>query len=240
MIWVDTTKRLSWCVFLSCSVSGSLVRRSKGQSQHMFPAFRHMSPALPELTVLFFFPAFLKLIAPSPLSPNAHSHYIWSYLARKPCRVDRTDEVSWTLSMLRGTREVLTGRGQRWRSTHHWLRASCHEWTDRRITWNLNWFFFFFFWVRETEISAICWPPLMECVTGGPKTEQEKECRQTANVISGKDKRCLLKSATGQLPLRTLLSHPAECKLLNCIALVTLMSRKLHFYPNNSTKCKNT
>lgn len=62
--------------------------------------------------------------------------------------------------MLRGTQEVLTERVQRWRSTHPWLRSSCHKWTGRRITWNLNWFL----WVRVNKISNISWPPSMECV----------------------------------------------------------------------------
>lgn len=50
----------------------------------------------------------------------------------------------------------------------------------------------------------------MECVTDGPKMEQEKEYGQTANVISGKDMQCLLKSATVWLPLWTLVSLLAE------------------------------
>lgn len=55
----------------------------------------------------------------------------------------------------------------------------------------------------------------MECVTGGPKMVQEKEYRQTANVISGKDMECLLKSATGQLPLRTLPFLTAYNQIVN-------------------------
>lgn len=70
----------------------------------------------------------------------------------------------------------------------------------------------------------------MECVTGEPKMEREKEHRQTANVISGKDKQWLLKSATGQLPLETLLSLPAECKPLNSSVFVPLMSKESDFY----------
>ncbi len=64
--------------------------------------------------------------------------------------------------------------------------------------------------------------------------DREKEHRQTANVISGKDKQWLLKSATGQLPLETLLSLPAASKLLNSSVFVPLMSRKPDSYCTNS------
>lgn len=48
---------------------------------------------------------------------------------------------------------------------------------------------------------------------------KEKDCRWTANVISGKDEQCFFfKTATGQLLLRALLSLPSECKLLNSAA----------------------
>lgn len=125
-------------------------------------------------------------------------------------------------SMLQGTQEVLAVRGQM-KVDSPPLHASCHKWTDMRITWNLNWFL----WVRENEISDIIWPLLMECVADGPKMVQEKEYRQTANVISGKDKLCLLKSATVWFPLWTLLSLPAGLPSNIFIVLYCIMTASM-------------
>lgn len=82
------------------------------------------------------------------------------------------------------------------------LWTSCHKWKERRITWDENWFL----WVRENEFSDICWPLLMECVTGW--MEWEKERRQTTNVIEGKDKRHLMRNTSSQPTLLTLQSLP--------------------------------
>lgn len=168
-----------------------------------------------------------------PILPKRTLDYIWSYLARKPVLLfwNRSDEVSWTLSMLRGTQEVLAERGQRWRSPHPDCAPavtsgptgeSPETWID------------FFEWERKRNFRYLLTSLDGMCHRRGQRWTERKSQRQTANVISGRDKRCLFKSATVQLPLRTLLSHPSDCELPNSTAFVPLMSRKLYFYCDHS------
>lgn len=96
-------------------------------------------------------------------SPKSARHYPHLVAPRK----NSADEASWILNVLRGTWEILTERGQRWRSAHHWLHSTCHRPTSRRITWNPNWFFFFLIPLKRArrKTSNIWWPSVMGCVT---------------------------------------------------------------------------
>lgn len=176
----------------------------KGYSPHMFLPSKHMLPL--QLNPLRIFPISYSSDCAISYRPEKALDSMWSYLARKACSMNRTDEVSWTVTMLRGMQEVLSERTEmKVNSPRLW--AGCHKWTDRRITWNLNWFL----WEGENEISDICWPHLMEYVTSW--IEPQKEFRQAANATAGKDDQCLLKSAIDQLLLLTHLSVPAQCRL---------------------------
>lgn len=186
-------------ILIMSSVCGSLVVRIKGQPYHMFLAFRHMSPALPELAIFFFrsLPFVTEVIAlPPSILPllKGSLDYIWSYLPREPCCMNRRDEVSRSLSTLwgvdGGAQEVLTRERTEMKVDSPRLRASCHKWTDRRITWNLNWFL----WVREreresernfryllTSLDGMCqW----QAKDGGNRKSVDRQ----RNVISGNDK----------------------------------------------------
>lgn len=226
-------------ILIMSSVCGSLVVRIKGQSYHMFLAFRHMSPALPELAIFFFPLSSICHWGDCTTSPSSKNHLIIFDLIYPESRAVWIVEMRWAgvwvhsgvwMVEQRGSggrwggggraQEVLTRERTEMKVDSPRLRASCHKWTDRRITWNLNWFL----WVQErgrdgekvNEISDICWPPLMECVSGRPKMEvTERAWTDSEMSFQEMTSESLFKTAAGQVQFQKhSLSLPAESKLL--------------------------
>lgn len=108
IIWVDTTKCLSWCVSLSCWMSWESRPEEKGSVMAYVPCLQAYVPS----STWAFFPFLTKVVALSPFPPKHTLMYIWSYLAREPRCMNRTDEVSCTLSICSGGRREDGDEGQ--------------------------------------------------------------------------------------------------------------------------------